>query len=137
MIAFVFPGQGSQYVGMGKALAEAFPVYRETLEQADEALGEPLSQLCFEGPADTLTLNGADAAGCPRRQRGGVSPARLSGGESRSGSRAQPGGVLGARRGGYDILRRRVAHSAAARTLHATGGACRRGRHGSGVGSGC
>ena len=56
MIAFVFPGQGSQYVGMGKALAEAFPVYRETLEQADEALGEPLSQLCFEGPADTLTL---------------------------------------------------------------------------------
>ena len=56
MIAFVFPGQGAQYVGMGKALAEAFPVYRETLEQADEALGEPLSQLCFEGPADTLTL---------------------------------------------------------------------------------
>ena len=56
MIAFVFPGQGSQHVGMGKALAEAFPVCRETLEQADAALGEPLSQLCFEGPADTLTL---------------------------------------------------------------------------------
>ena len=56
MIAFVFPGQGSQYVGMGKALAEAFPVCRETLEQADDALGEPLSRLCFQGPADELML---------------------------------------------------------------------------------
>ena len=56
MIAFVFPGQGSQRVGMGKALAEKFPVCRETFEQADAALGEPLSQLCFEGPADRLTL---------------------------------------------------------------------------------
>ena len=56
MIAFVFPGQGSQYVGMGKALAEAFPVCRETLEQADDALGEPLSRLCFEGPEDELIL---------------------------------------------------------------------------------
>ena len=56
MIAFVFPGQGSQHVGMGKALAEAFPVCRETLEQADDALGEPLSRLCFQGPADELML---------------------------------------------------------------------------------
>ena len=56
MIAFVFPGQGSQQVGMGQALAEAFPVCRETFEEADDALGEPLSRLCFEGPADELTL---------------------------------------------------------------------------------
>ena len=56
MIAFLFPGQGSQYVGMGKALAEAFPVCREAFDHADEALGEPLSRLCFEGPADKLTL---------------------------------------------------------------------------------
>ena len=56
MIAFVFPGQGSQQVGMGRALAEAFPVCRETFEQADDALGEPLSRLCFEGPEDELTL---------------------------------------------------------------------------------
>ena len=56
MIAFVFPGQGSQHVGMGKALASAFPVCRETLEQADDVLGEPLSQLCFDGPAEALTL---------------------------------------------------------------------------------
>lgn len=56
MIAFMFPGQGSQYVGMGKALAQTFSICRETLEQADAALGEPLSKLCFEGPAETLTL---------------------------------------------------------------------------------
>lgn len=56
MIAFIFPGQGSQKVGMGKALAEAFPVCRQTFEEADAALGEPLSRLCFEGPEDQLTL---------------------------------------------------------------------------------
>jgi [acyl-carrier-protein] S-malonyltransferase len=56
MIAFVFPGQGSQKVGMGRALAEAFPVCRETLAEADAALGEPLSRLCFEGPETQLML---------------------------------------------------------------------------------
>ena len=52
MIAFVFPGQGAQKVGMGKALAEAFPICRETFDEADDALGEPLSRLCFEGPEE-------------------------------------------------------------------------------------
>jgi len=56
VIAFVFPGQGSQQVGMGRALAERFPECRETFEQADAALGMPISTLCFEGPADRLTL---------------------------------------------------------------------------------
>jgi [acyl-carrier-protein] S-malonyltransferase len=56
LIAFVFPGQGSQKVGMGKALADAYPVCRETFEEADAALGEPLSRLCFEGPEEQLTL---------------------------------------------------------------------------------
>ena len=56
MIAFVFPGQGAQKVGMGKALAAAFPVCRETFEEADAALGEALSTLCFEGPEDRLQL---------------------------------------------------------------------------------
>ncbi|HEY3886377.1 MAG TPA: ACP S-malonyltransferase [Vicinamibacterales bacterium] len=56
MIAFVFPGQGSQVVGMGKALAAAFPICRDTLFEADAALGESLSALCFDGPADRLTL---------------------------------------------------------------------------------
>jgi [acyl-carrier-protein] S-malonyltransferase len=56
MIAFVFPGQGAQKVGMGKALADQFPICRETLAEADAALGEPLSQLCCEGPEDRLVL---------------------------------------------------------------------------------
>jgi [acyl-carrier-protein] S-malonyltransferase len=56
MIAYLFPGQGSQKVGMGKALAGAFRVCRDTFAEADEALGQPLSRLCFEGPADELTL---------------------------------------------------------------------------------
>src|SRR5262249_10513992 len=56
MIAFVFPGQGAQKVGMGKTLADAFPICRETFDEADAALGESLSTLCFEGPDDKLML---------------------------------------------------------------------------------
>ena len=56
MIAFLFPGQGSQKVGMGKALVEAFDEARETFEEADAAFDGPLSALCFEGPEDQLTL---------------------------------------------------------------------------------
>ena len=56
MIAFVFPGQGAQKVGMGQSLAAEFPVCRETFAEADAALGESLSTLCFEGPEDRLML---------------------------------------------------------------------------------
>ena len=56
MRAFVFPGQGSQVVGMGKALADAYPEARATFEEADETLGWRLSDLTFEGPAERLTL---------------------------------------------------------------------------------
>jgi len=55
-IAFLFPGQGSQSVGMGKDLAEHYPIARQTFEEADEALGIKLSHLCFEGPEDQLRL---------------------------------------------------------------------------------
>jgi len=56
MIAFVFPGQGAQKVGMGKSLAENFPVCRDAFAEADAALGESLSTLCFEGPDEKLLL---------------------------------------------------------------------------------
>ncbi len=55
-IAFLFPGQGSQAVGMGHELAERFPVAAETFAEADAALGFPLSRLCFEGPEEDLRL---------------------------------------------------------------------------------
>jgi len=55
-IAFLFPGQGSQYAGMGKSLADRHPVARATFEEADDALGFALSKLCFEGPDEDLKL---------------------------------------------------------------------------------
>lgn len=55
-IAFTFPGQGSQAVGMGKALADAFPVAKAVFDEVDAALGEKLTDIIWNGPADTLTL---------------------------------------------------------------------------------
>ncbi len=55
-LAILFPGQGSQFAGMGKSLAEACDCARKVFEEADEALGFPLSELCFEGPEDELKM---------------------------------------------------------------------------------
>jgi [acyl-carrier-protein] S-malonyltransferase len=62
-VAYVFPGQGSQSVGMGRDLYESYPAAREVFEQADERLGFSLSKLCFEGPEDELrkTVNAQPA----------------------------------------------------------------------------
>ena len=55
-LAFIFPGQGSQTVGMGRGLADAFPAARLVFEEVDEALGEALTKVIWEGPAETLML---------------------------------------------------------------------------------
>jgi [acyl-carrier-protein] S-malonyltransferase len=55
-IAYIFPGQGSQFPGMGKDLADNFPAARQVFEEVDDALGFSLSTLCFEGPAEDLQL---------------------------------------------------------------------------------
>ncbi len=53
--AFLFPGQGAQYVGMGKDFFESFRIAKETFQEADELLNEKISQVIFEGPENTLT----------------------------------------------------------------------------------
>ena len=53
-IAFIFSGQGAQYVGMGKELYDNIPVCREIFDKADEALGFSISKICFEGPEEEL-----------------------------------------------------------------------------------
>jgi [acyl-carrier-protein] S-malonyltransferase len=87
VIAFLFPGQGSQKVGMGQALADAFPVCRRTFDEADAALGESLSRICFEGPADALTLTentqpailAVSTAACRLLESRGITPAWVAG----------------------------------------------------------
>jgi [acyl-carrier-protein] S-malonyltransferase len=86
--AFIFPGQGSQYVGMGKDLVLAYPRARELYELADETLGVPISRISFEGDAETLTatknaqpalLLHSVVVARILREEGGVEPAIVAG----------------------------------------------------------
>jgi [acyl-carrier-protein] S-malonyltransferase len=87
LIAFIFPGQGSQQVGMGKTLADAFPICRETFAEADQALDEPLSRIAFEGPDETLMLTentqpailAVSVAAARLLESRGISPALVAG----------------------------------------------------------
>src|SRR5512141_306151 len=86
-VAFLFPGQGSQSVGMGKDLSDRYPVARQAFEEADAALGFSLSQLCFEGPEDKLRMTEitqpailtASVAAWRVLQEKGVNPGFVSG----------------------------------------------------------
>jgi [acyl-carrier-protein] S-malonyltransferase len=86
-IAFLFPGQGSQAVGMGRELAERYPVAQQTFDEADEALGYKLSQVCWEGPEDKLRLTEitqpailtVSVAACRVLKEKGVEPAIVAG----------------------------------------------------------
>jgi [acyl-carrier-protein] S-malonyltransferase len=86
-IAFLFPGQGSQSVGMGKDLAASYPVARQTFDQADAALGFKLSELCFEGPEEKLKMTEitqpailtVSVAACRVLRENGIAPAFAAG----------------------------------------------------------
>ncbi|MGE0027041.1 MAG: ACP S-malonyltransferase [Thermoleophilia bacterium] len=88
MIVAMFPGQGSQVVGMGSALADAFPTARRTFEEADDVLGYALSEICFAGPAERLTqtdvcqpalVAASTAAFRVAREEAGLTPALVIG----------------------------------------------------------
>ena len=87
--AFIFPGQGSQAVGMGRALAESFPQAKAVFDEVDEALGQSLSTLMFEGPTEELTLT---ANAQPALMAASLAVVRRAPGDTRPRSRSRRGG---------------------------------------------
>ena len=133
--AFVFPGQGSQAVGMGKALAEAFPQARAVFDEVDAALGEKLTAIMWEGPAETLTLTenaqpALMAVSLAVDARAGGGGGRRS--RTRREVRRRPFArrIFGAGRGRRVHHRRCRAAAAHPRPRHAAGGAGRHRRDG-------
>ena len=107
LIALLFPGQGAQQVGMGRALAEAFPIARRTFEEANDVLGYDLARICFEGPHEDLMCHAALPAGgadATRWRPGGWRASTASRATSRWGTpwastrRWWPAGALASRR---------------------------------------
>jgi [acyl-carrier-protein] S-malonyltransferase len=113
--AFLFPGQGSQYVGMGRGLAEAYPVAMETYREADAALGFPISELCFSGPEDKL---GRTAITQPAILTTSVAAARVLAQEG-----VTPDAVAGHSLGEFTalVVAGSIAFSDAVRLVHARG----------------
>ena len=98
VIAFVFPGQGSQKVGMGRALAEAFPICRDTFDEADAALGEPLSRTDLRRTRRSPDADREHAAGDSGSQCGGGAAAGLARHRAGVRRRPQPRRIFGQRR---------------------------------------
>ena len=121
-LAFVFPGQGSQAVGMGKDLHDRFPEARAVFEAVDAALSERLSALCFEGPEESLrlTANTQPSILTVSAAAAAVLAARRDRARPRRGPLARR--VLRARRGGRVRRRRGREGRACARHVHAGGG---------------
>ena len=133
--AYVFPGQGSQAVGMGKALAETFPVARRVFDEVDAALGDKLTTVMWEGPAETLTLT---ENAQPALVAVSLAAMRVleTGSRRRSQARREIRGrpfgrrIFGAGRGRFAVDRRCGAARSHSRPRHAAGGSGRHGRDG-------
>ena len=136
-IAFLFPGQGSQAAGMGRALAEQFPIAAQTFAEADEALGFSLSGLCFNGPEEDLRLTENTQPAILDRERGRVAGAGAARRATGAGRGTFAGRVVGARGRRHARLCRCGARREGARTRHAAGRSRRSGSHGRGAGPGC
>ncbi len=129
-IALLFPGQGSQSVGMGKDLAEKYPVARQTFDEADEALGYKLSPVCFEGPEDQLRLTEITQPAILTVSIAALRVLEIAHAQAELRRRTQPGRILRARRLGNVQLCRSRSHRAQPRQVHAGSRAGGRGRDG-------
>ena len=129
-IALLFPGQGSQAVGMGKDLSEKYPVAHQTFDEADDALGYKLSTVCFEGPEDQLRLTEITQPAILTVSIAVTARARDAHAQAQLRRGTQSGRILRARRVRDVQLCRRRPHRAQSRQVHAGSRSRGRGRDG-------